>query len=85
MLLQGPSELLSLSALIYFYTDSHPFACSKDIMMGYLNRPDADAETLLTDKDGVWLKTGDIGYVDQDGYWFVTDRMKELVSCFVVF
>lgn len=51
-----------------------------NVMLGYLNRAEANAETLFEDKDGIWLKTGDIAYVDQDGYWFVTDRMKELVS-----
>lgn len=53
-----------------------------NVMMGYLNRPEANAETLFEDKDGIWLKTGDIAYVDKDGYWYVTDRMKELVSSF---
>lgn len=47
-------------------------------MLGYLNRPAADAETLVTDKDGLWLRTGDIAYVDEDGYHFITDRFKEV-------
>ncbi len=36
------------------------------VMAGYFNRPDATAETLLTDDDGVWLRTGDIVTVDED-------------------
>lgn len=44
------------------------------IMLGYLNRPEANAETLFTDADGTWLRTGDIGFVDHDGYHYITDR-----------
>ena len=45
------------------------------VMKGYLNRP---AETEEALRDG-WLHTGDIGYVDQDGDLFITDRKKEMV------
>lgn len=47
------------------------------VMQGYLNRPDATAETIT--EDG-WLRTGDIGKVDADGYMFITDRLKELIK-----
>ncbi|WP_188193981.1 AMP-dependent synthetase/ligase [Nonomuraea sp. SYSU D8015] len=43
---------------------------------GYLNRPEASAE--LIDADG-WLHTGDIGTVDEDGFYRVVDRKKELI------
>lgn len=45
------------------------------IMKGYYNNPAATAETL---REG-WLYTGDMGYVDEDGYLFVVDRKKELI------
>ncbi len=47
-----------------------------NIMQGYLNNPAATASTI---KDG-WLHTGDIGYVDADGYFYVVDRVKELIK-----
>ncbi|GAA5896810.1 hypothetical protein JCM5296_002563 [Sporobolomyces johnsonii] len=51
------------------------------IMLGYHRRPDATAETLVKDSNGdVWLRTGDIVYVDDEGYHYVTDRLKELIK-----
>ncbi len=47
------------------------------VMKGYLNKPDATAQTV--DSDG-WLHTGDIGYADEEGYFFVVDRAKELIK-----
>ncbi|HET6977414.1 MAG TPA: AMP-binding protein [Pyrinomonadaceae bacterium] len=47
------------------------------IMKGYLNKPEATAQTI--DADG-WLHTGDIGYADEDGHFFIVDRAKELIK-----
>lgn len=46
------------------------------IMKGYLKNDDATSQTI---RNG-WLHTGDIGYYDNDGHWFIVDRLKELIK-----
>ncbi len=46
-----------------------------NVMRGYWHLPEATAETMLGD----WLRTGDLGYIDEDGYIFMVDRKKDLV------
>ncbi|CAD5227104.1 unnamed protein product [Bursaphelenchus xylophilus] len=50
---------------------------SPAVMQGYLHKMHDTASTI--DKDG-WLHTGDIGYVDNDGLFFIVDRLKELIK-----
>jgi acyl-CoA synthetase (AMP-forming)/AMP-acid ligase II len=45
------------------------------LMPGYYKRPDLTEQTII---DG-WLHTGDLGYVDEDGFLFLVDRMKDLI------
>ncbi|MFN0164756.1 MAG: AMP-dependent synthetase/ligase [Burkholderiales bacterium] len=45
------------------------------VFMGYLNLPEKTADTI---RDG-WLHTGDVGRVDADGYFYITDRMKDII------
>jgi long-chain acyl-CoA synthetase len=45
-------------------------------MVGYWDKPDETAATLLADG---WLRTGDAGYMDEDGYVFLHDRIKDMV------
>jgi acyl-CoA synthetase (AMP-forming)/AMP-acid ligase II len=47
------------------------------VMRGYLNRPDATDATIV---EGGWLRTGDIASVDEDGYFTIVDRLKELIK-----
>ena len=45
------------------------------IIEGYWDRPEANAETFV----GEWLKTGDVAYIDDEGYLYIVDRIKDLV------
>jgi long-chain acyl-CoA synthetase len=46
------------------------------VMKGYLNRPDENAQAL---RDG-WLYTGDLGMMDEEGYFYITDRKKDIIK-----
>ncbi|HEY7889198.1 MAG TPA: AMP-binding protein [Steroidobacteraceae bacterium] len=47
-----------------------------NVMRGYWNRPDETAKVMLP---GGWLRTGDVGYMDERGYVFIKDRKKDLI------
>ena len=47
-----------------------------NVMQGYLNQPEETAKTITAEG---WLRTGDLGHMDEDGFVFVTGRIKELI------
>ncbi|MCV7380243.1 long-chain fatty acid--CoA ligase [Mycobacterium alsense] len=49
---------------------------SNQNMNGYLNRPEATAETITADD---WVRTGDVGRLDADGYVYIEDRLKDMI------
>jgi long-chain acyl-CoA synthetase len=48
---------------------------SPTVMLGYYKNAEETQKTIVDD----WLQTGDIGYVDEDGYFYITDRKKDLI------
>ena len=50
------------------------------VMQGYYGRPDATAESIVTDDEGRWLRTGDIVSMDEEGYVTIHDRAKEMIK-----
>lgn len=55
-------------------------ALSRIMMSGYWANPQATAEALWTDHEGrSWLRSGDIGRLDEEGYLYITDRKKDMI------
>jgi long-chain acyl-CoA synthetase len=56
-------------------------AAGPQIMKGYWNRPDADAKVFVGDAEGRrWLRTGDVGTIDEDGFIRIVDRLKDMIA-----
>jgi len=55
-------------------------ACGPQIMKGYWNRADADGDVFISNPDGKWLRTGDVGTIDADGFVKIVDRLKDMIS-----
>jgi acyl-CoA synthetase (AMP-forming)/AMP-acid ligase II len=54
--------------------------CGPLLMQGYHGRDEASAEATWTDGEGRrWLRTGDLGYLDSDGFLYVVDRKKDMI------
>jgi fatty-acyl-CoA synthase len=51
------------------------------VFQGYWNQPEATAEAFLVHDGKRFFRTGDLGYYDEDGYFFITDRLKRMINC----
>ena len=55
-------------------------SCGRIVMPGYFNRPEATLEARWRDSSGRdWLRTGDIGYLDDENYLYIVDRKKDMI------
>jgi long-chain acyl-CoA synthetase len=66
---EDPHKVLTLGE------DGEICVIGPQVMKGYWNRPEATAETIVDGR----LRTGDVGHMDEDGYTFIIDRMKDLI------
>jgi len=54
--------------------------CGPQVMQGYFSNPQQTAQALVTDEqDNVWLRTGDIVRMDEEGFFYVLDRRKDMI------
>jgi fatty-acyl-CoA synthase len=51
------------------------------VFQGYWNQPQATAEAFIEHDSKRFFRTGDLGYYDEEGYFFITDRLKRMINC----
>ena len=51
------------------------------VFRGYWNQPEATAQAFLSHDGKRFFRTGDLGYYDEEGYFFITDRLKRMINC----
>lgn len=68
---------LETGEAVGFNREGEIYTRGPQVMKGYFNRPEATANAI--DSAG-WFRTGDIGYADEDGHFYIVDRAKELIK-----
>jgi fatty-acyl-CoA synthase len=51
------------------------------VFQGYWKQPEASAQAFIEHDGKRFFRTGDLGYYDEDGYFFITDRLKRMINC----
>ncbi len=54
--------------------------CGPQVFRGYWKRPEATAQVFIDFDGKTFFRTGDLGHVDEDGYFFLTDRLKRMIN-----
>ena len=55
-------------------------SCGPQIFLGYWKNPEATAKSFVQIGSKSWFRTGDLGYRDEDGYFFIVDRLKRMIN-----
>src|SRR5699024_9568107 len=50
-----------------------------NVVSGYWQRPEANASSFITDNDGTWFRSGNMGSYDEGGFLFISDRLKDMI------
>ena len=67
--------------LVRIAEDGEVLCSGPNVMKGYFGKPVETDAALKRDSEGrIWLQTGDVGYLDNDGFLFITDRKKDLLK-----
>ena len=62
------------------HTEGEICVSGPTVMMGYMDNPEETAQTLRTHEDGrIWLHTGDLGHMDEDGFVYFRQRLKRMI------
>jgi fatty-acyl-CoA synthase len=51
------------------------------VFRGYWKQPEATAQAFIAHDGKRFFRTGDLGYYDEEGYFFITDRLKRMINC----
>lgn len=54
--------------------------CGPQVMRGYWNQPEASAQVLIERGGKIWLRTGDVAVIDEDGFLKIVDRIKDMIA-----
>jgi long-chain acyl-CoA synthetase len=64
-----------------FNKEGELYISTPGLMVHYLNNEAETNATIFTDENGVrWIKTGDLGYIDEDGFVFITGKLKRIYT-----
>ena len=61
-------------------TQGEIIVCGPQVFRGYWKRPEATAQVFIEFDGKTFFRTGDLGHVDEDGYFFLTDRLKRMIN-----